>query len=132
MIKKNLFWIYSLIVIGFVLILTTSCKKDENDPDYASKIAGTYNGTVTLVGTGTVPCSTTINKNSATKVNLIILIGTITIPFNGISVSSGGNNIYNLSYSDLSGTFEGQIDGDTLTWTLTAGSTIEIFSGTKS
>lgn len=35
--KKNRFWIYPLIVMGFVLILTNSCKKDKDDDDDVKK-----------------------------------------------------------------------------------------------
>lgn len=128
--KKYINWINPLLALSLTLILATGCKKDK-DADLAGRIAGTYSGTATLLGISTVPCTTTINKSTENVVNLVITIETINIPFNGISVSSGGNNVYNLSYSDSSGTFEGQINGVTLTWTLTAGGITETFTGTK-
>jgi len=117
--------------MGILLMLAAGCEKDENLPDYASEIAGNYNGTVTLVGTGTVPASTTINRSSNTKVNFKIIVGSTTIPLDGISVSSSSSNVYTLSYTDSSGSCQGQVDGNTLTWTLTAGNMVETFSGTK-
>lgn len=126
---KNNKIINPLIVIGFLLLLATGCKKDQ--VDYASQITGTYNGTVTIVGTGTVSGSSTLNKSSEEVVNLIITINSKDTPLNGISVSSAGNNVYNLSYTDASGTFSGQVNGNSLTWTLSAGSAIDTFTGTK-
>ena len=127
----NRFWIYPLVVMGFLLMLTSSCEKDENLPDYASEIAGTYDGTVTLVGTGTVSASSTFTRSSNTKVDLIVTIGSNNISLDGIDITSSGGNIYNLSYSDSSGSFQGKVEGNVLTWTLTAGSIVETFSGTK-
>ena len=118
-----------LIVIGFLLTLAIGCKKDQ--VDYASQITGTYNGTVTIVGTGTISGSSTLNKASEEVVNLVITINSKDTPLNGISVSSSGNNVYNLSYTDASGTFSGQVKGNLLTWTLSAGSATDTFTGSK-
>jgi hypothetical protein len=127
---KKKIWIYPLIVMGFLFMHLTSCTKDTIQADFASKIAGTYSGTVTVVGTGTASCTSTLVKSTETVVNLTILIGTTSIPLNGITVTSSGN-IYNLSYTDSSGSFTGKVDGNTLTWTLVSGSTTDTFSGTK-
>ena len=124
--KKGQFLFFVLAVF---LIAFTSCKKDEILSDSGSKIEGTYNGTITVVGLATVPASTTLSKVSETIVNLIIVIGTDSIPLNGINLSRAGNNIYNLS--DSYGFFVGKVEGNKLTWTLTAGGVVESFSGTK-
>lgn len=112
-------------------MLANSCEKDDNLPDYASEIAGTYNGTVTVENLGTVPCISVLTKNSNQEVDLEITIGSNSIPLKGIDISSSGNDIYDLKYTDRSGSFTGKVDGNRLTWTLTASDIIETFSGTK-
>jgi hypothetical protein len=129
--QKNKIWFYPLIVFGFLLILSTGCSKDDNLPGLAGAIAGTYNGTISVNGSGTVSCSSILTRSSQTKVDLTIIIGATNIPLDGINVSSSGSNIYNLSYSDSSGSFTGKVEGNLLTWTLSDGSTSETFSGTK-
>ena len=129
--QKNRIWIYSLVLMGFLLILATSCEKDETLPDYASKIVGTYNGTVKVTGIATVPGSSTLTKSSEQEVDLEVKIGSSSIPLDGIEVSSSGADIYNLKYSDSSGSFTGKVEGNILTWTLTGGGDTMTFSGTK-
>ena len=86
--------------MGFLLMFITSCEKDENLPDYASEIIGTYNGTVTVVGTGTVAGTSILTKSSEQVVDLEILISSVSIPLNGIKVSSSGADTYDLNYTD--------------------------------
>ena len=129
--QKNRIWIYPLIVMGFLLMLTASCEKDKNLPDYASEIVGTYNGIVTAVGTGTVSGSSTLTKSSEQVVDLEIKIGSNSIPLDGIDVSSPEDDIYNLKYTDSSGSFTGKVEANKLTWTITAGSVTQTFSGTR-
>jgi len=121
-----------ILFILFVVfsIALTSCKKDKNENlnDYARNIAGTYNGTMTADGSAAVSASSILTKSSDTIVNLIILVGSNSIPVNGIMVNKSGT-IYNLTYAG--GSFEGKVEGNQLTWTLTAGSIVETFSGTK-
>jgi hypothetical protein len=65
------------------------------------------------------------------------LVGSNNIPLDGINVSIterdsiSGGDIYNLKYTDSSGSLIGKVEGNRLTWTLTAGSLVETFSGTK-
>jgi hypothetical protein len=127
--QKNRICIY--LLIGFLLVLATNCKKDKTLPDYASKIAGTYNGTVTVIGTGTAAGSSTLTKSSEQVVDLEIIIGSSNIPLDGIDISSDGDDIYNLKYTDSSGSFIGKVEGNKLTWTLTAGSVVDTFTGSK-
>lgn len=128
---QNRIWICSLIVMGFLLMLASSCQKDETLTDYASEIVGTYNGTITVVGTGTVPSSSKLTKSSEQVVDLEIYVGSSSTSLDGIKVSSSGSNIYTLSYTDSSGSFVGKVEENILTWTLTAGSVSDTFSGTK-
>jgi hypothetical protein len=128
--KEKRICIYPLIIMGILLMLAISCKKDENNTDYASKIIGTYNGTITLVGTGSVSGSSTLTRSSDKVVDLEIIISSTSIPLPGITVSSSGS-IYNLNYGVSGSSFTGKVDGNTLTWTLTAGSITETFTGTK-
>jgi len=117
------------IALGILLSLNSGCNKDEQD--YASQIIGTYNGSITVVGTGTVPCSTTVNKNTGSTVDLVITIGSSGTPLNSINVSSSGNSSYSLSYTDSSGSFSGTVSGNKLSWTLEAGGITETFVGTR-
>ena len=120
--------VYTIFLFAFLNLLAAGCKKDQQD--YASQITGTYRGTTTITGTGTVACTSTLGKNSNTSVNLTITIGSTNIPLNGISVSKSGS-AYGLSYTDSSGSFNGTVDGNKLTWTMTASGTTETFSGTR-
>ncbi len=130
--QKNRIWIYpSFVIMGFLLLLATSCEKDSTSPDYASKVTGTYYGTVTVVGTGSVSGSSKLTKSSDKVVNLVITIGSSSIPLNGIDVSKSGGTIYYLNYTDASGSFSGTVNGNSLTWTLTDGSDTITFSGTR-
>jgi len=127
--RKNL--ILSLSLAVMLVTFSVSCTKDDNSPDLGSKIAGTYIGTLTMVGTGTVSCSSQLTRSSNTKVNLVIYIGTSNVPLNGIEVSSSSTDVYSLSYIDSSGSFTGKVDGKTFTWTLSAGGVTQTFSGVK-
>jgi hypothetical protein len=127
--RKNLILPLSLAVL--LVTFSVSCTKDDNSPDLGTKIAGTYVGTLTMVGTGTVPCSSQLTRSSNTKVKLVIVIGTSNIPLDGIEVSTNSTGIYSLSYIDSSGSFNGKVDGNTFTWTLSAGGVTQTFSGTK-
>lgn len=118
--------------MGFLLMLAASCvTDDENLPDYASKIVGTYNGTVKVTGIQTVPGSSTLTKSSEKEVDLEIIIGSSSIPLDGIDVSSSGGDIYNLRLTDSSGSLTGKVEGNRLTYTLTDGNDTVIFDGTK-
>jgi uncharacterized protein (TIGR02145 family) len=46
--KKNKFWYYSLILIGFLLLLANSCKKDSNNSDILTDKDGNIYHTVTI------------------------------------------------------------------------------------
>jgi hypothetical protein len=138
--QKNKIWIYPLISLGFALMLATSCipeEKDEILPDYSGKIVGSYNGTATLVGTGTLPATSTLTKRSEQVVDLSCKIGSESTNLTGIgiSISKGDSisngDIYNLKYTDSSGSFTGKVEGNKLTWTITSGIFKETFYGTK-
>jgi len=114
-----------------MLAILSACEKDDSGPDLSSSVTGTYSGTVTVVGTGSAACVCVISKSSDTKVTMKITVSTTTATLPGISVSSSGTDSYDLSYTDSSGTFEGSVNGNTLTWTLTGGGYVETFSGTR-
>jgi hypothetical protein len=128
---KNRILIFPSIIMGFLLMLATSCEDDKNLPDYASEIVGAYYGTVNIVGTGTVSGSSILTKRSEQVIDLEVKIGLESTSLNRIDVSMSGGDIYNLKKTDSSGSFTGKVEGNLLTWTLTDGSTTIIFSGTK-
>jgi len=130
--QKNRIWIYpSIIIMGFLLLLATGCEKDSSSPDYASKVAGTYDGTLTVVGTGSLSGSSILTKSSDKVVNLEIIIGSSSIYLNGIDVSKPGSSIYYLNLTDATGSFTGTVNGNSFTWTLTDGDDVITFSGTR-
>jgi hypothetical protein len=49
----------------------------------------------------------------------------------GVKLSNGGKGKITLTYSDSSGTQNGTIDNNSITFTLLAGTIEETFSGTK-
>lgn len=114
-----------------MLAAVAACEKDDSGPDLSSSVTGTYSGTVTVVGTGSAACVCVISRSSDTKVSMKITVSTTTATLPGISVSSSGTDSYDLSLTDASGTFDGSVNGDLLTWTLTGGGYVETFSGTR-
>ena len=128
--QNSQIWIYTLIVTGLALFLINSCEEGENLPDYASKIEGTYNGQV-IVGVNSVSASSTLTKDSEQVVDLEINIGSNSIPLKNIKIVSYEDGIYNLEYSDRSGSFSGEVEGNKFSWILKAGNITETFSGTK-
>lgn len=124
---KNLKVMYVVVLLSLVI----SCEKDEGIKDYASMVVGTYAGTVSYNGGNTVAASSSLSKVTEKTANLIITIGSTTIPLNGIVVASSTNNAYSLSYVDSSGSFTGAVNGNKLDWTLSAGTDVIVFSGIK-
>lgn len=124
---KNLKVLYFVALLSLVI----SCKKDEGTIDYASMVVGTYSGTVSYNGAASSAASSTLSRVSERTVNLVIIIGTTSIPLDGIVVAASTNNAYSLSYVDSSGSFTGAMNGNKLDWTLTAGTDVIVFSGIK-
>ena len=120
-----------VIIVLLSTVLTGCSKKDDDSPDFASAIAGTYTGTVTVSGIGTTSGSTTITRVSETKVNMIVAITGTQVPLNGINVSSPSSNTYSLSFSDSSGSLSGTVSGLNCNWTMTGGGDVVVFSGTR-
>jgi hypothetical protein len=124
-------WFYSLLVLGLLTTIAAGCTKKDDVVDLASAIAGTYTGTINVGGSLSASASSNLSRSTNTIVNLIITIGTTTIPLNGINVSNPSSNNYNLSLTDAGGSFIGTVQGNRLSWTLTAGSDVDVFTGTK-
>ena len=120
---------FSLLVI--IIVIATGCKKDETNPDFASSIASTYNGTFTASGIGSLTGASTLAKVSDTMVNLTLTISGQNISLNGIIVSSPSKDAYSLTLSDSSGSFTGTVQGKTLNYTMTSGTDIITFTGTR-
>ena len=106
-----------------LLLVVTSCEKDEVITDFATEIAGTYAGTITETGMGSESASSKLSRSSDNVVDLIIFVGSITIPIEDISVSRHTNSVYNLLKSDSDGSFTGAVQGNKLDWTITSGNT---------
>ena len=119
--------------MGFLLVFATGCGSngDDPDPDFASKVAGTYSGSVTVQGVGTVPGTSKLIRSSDKVVDLEITINSNVIPLDGITVSHSGGNVYNLNLADASGSLTGKVEGNTLTYTIMGGGDTVTFSGTK-
>jgi hypothetical protein len=124
-------WISLLLLLGFLTTVLISCTKKEDTPDYATAIAGTYTGTLTVVGTGSATASSTLSKSTETLVDLLVSIGARYTTLSGINVSNPSSNNYTLSYTDASGSFTGKVQGNILTWTITDGTSVDTFTGTK-
>jgi hypothetical protein len=124
-------WLNLLVIIGLLSAELTGCKKDNTNPDFAGAIAGTYTGTITASGIGSVSASTTITKVNETTVNFVITIGGTPIPLDGITVSNPSGNTYALSLSDSSGNLTGTVIVKTLNFTLTSGTDVDVFTGTR-
>jgi hypothetical protein len=122
-----------LFLITLASFFLTGCPGDEKEGliDYASMVTGTYSGLVSYNGGASVAATSSLNKSTEKTVNLVITIGTTTIPLNGIVVSLSTNNAYSLSYVDSSGTLTGTVNGNKLDWILNAGTDVVVFSGIK-
>ncbi len=119
-----------LLILAFVLSTLISCNGDNPQADYANIIAGTYTGTVTT-GTGTVAGITTITKRSETRVDMDITAGSHSLTIPGIKVSSVENNVYTLSFTIADKSLAGEVEGNTLTYTLASGVLTGTFTGTR-
>lgn len=119
----------SLLLAGVALAFS-SC--DGNDPqdDYASIIAGTYNGTVTT-GSTTIPGTTEIVRFTDAKADMHISAGSRTLDIYGVRITNSGNDVYYLSYSIVGNTLSGNVQGNQLTYTLTSGALNGTFTGTR-
>ena len=126
--RKQIF--YFLVVI---LMIGYGCKKDsDTSGDLTAGKSGSYVGSMTLVGTGTVAATCKVVKVSNTTVNLEMTVAGETIPtLPSVTLSDAGSGKINLSYTDSSGSLNGSIVNNTLTFTLQAGTIQENFSGTK-
>jgi len=119
-----------LIILAFVLTTLMSCNGDEPQVDYGGIIAGTYTGTVTT-GTGTVAGITTITKRSETRVDMDITAGSHSLVIPGIKVSSVEDNVYTLSFTITDKSLAGEVEGNTLNYTLASGVLTGTFTGTR-
>jgi hypothetical protein len=54
---KNRIWIYPLLALGFLLMLGSSSKKDQNHPDYASTLNTRGSGNIDRVAICHNPCT---------------------------------------------------------------------------
>ncbi len=119
-----------LIILAFVLTTLTSCNGDDPQADYGGIIAGTYTGTVTT-GTGTAAGITTITKRSETRVDMDITAGSHSLTIPVIKVSSVEDNVYTLSFAITDKSLAGEVEGNTLTYTLASGVLTGTFTGTR-
>ncbi|MRR21973.1 hypothetical protein EG830_03215 [bacterium] len=121
--------ILSLLLAGVAMGLS-SCDGDDPQDDYASVIEGTYYGTVTT-GSTTVPGTTELVRFTDVKVDVHISAGSRTLDIYGVKISNSGDDIYNLSYSIVGNTLDGNVEGNQLTYTLTSGALNGTFTGTR-
>lgn len=120
-----------LSTLVILIVFCFACEKDDSGQDNAKSVAGTYTGTIVVTGTGSASCTSVLTRSSNDEVNLKIKINTSTIPLDGITVTSSGTDSYDLNLEDSSGSFEGSVEGDLFTWTLSAGEYISTFSGSR-
>lgn len=113
-----------------VLFSVTSCNKDESQSGLADKVVGTYHGT-TYFGTANIPCTSIITKIGDTNVELTITFNGSSFSFAEIAVFNGGNNTYILSYSDQSGSIDGKVEGNVLTYNVSSGVLSTVFTGSR-
>jgi hypothetical protein len=122
--KIKLFCFFAL------LFSVISCNKDENPSSLADKVVGTYHGT-TSFGIANMPCTSVITKAADTKVGLTITVNGSSFDFAEIDVFNGGNDAYILSYSNQSGSIEGKVEGNVLTYTVISGVLSTVFTGSR-
>jgi|WetSurMetagenome_2_1015567.scaffolds.fasta_scaffold29413_1 hypothetical protein len=113
-----------------LLLLVVSCSKDETSTGLADKVTGTYNG-ITTYGTTHLDCITKITKASDTKVRMSVVYEGANFLFGEIAVINAGNDKYLLSFSDQSGSIDGVVEGNTLTYSISNGVLNTLFTGTR-
>ena len=128
--------IIRLLFLSMIIIASISqgCDKDDDEQsnDFATKVAGNYTGTWDVVGIGQINGTCKLIRVSNSSVNLESTAGGTTVPtIPGIKLSDSGNGKVKMSYSDSSGSLNGYIEGNSITFTLIAGSIEETFTGTK-
>ncbi len=65
--KKNVFYLL-LAVLGFIVL--PSCSKDDDETDYATQIAKTYDGALSISGAPYTSNQLTINRTATNKIQL--------------------------------------------------------------
>ena len=125
--KKTLTW---FILSTVAAIAAISCNGDDPQADYAGIIAGTYTGTVTTES-GTTSGTTIITKSSETRVDMDITAGSHSLNIPGIKVSTADDKVYTLSFSIAGNSLAGEVEGNSLTYTLSSGSLDGTFTGTR-
>jgi hypothetical protein len=119
--------------ICFIALLSSfiSCNKDEYPTTgYADKVVGTYYGTM-YHGAAPLSCTAQVIKATDTKVSLKLIINGSSFSFGEIDVTNGGNDTFNLSYSDPSGYLSGRVEGNAITISINSGVLNDIFTGNR-
>lgn len=113
------------------MLICFGCSNDEDSVDLASGVEGFYSGSWRVSGynrSGT--CE--VIRVSDTKVTLemeILGVGIPEVP--DVNLSDGGDGKIILKYTDSSGNINGTIQGNSITISITDGSTSLSFSGTR-
>jgi hypothetical protein len=123
--KKIKVFCFFALLFSFI-----SCNKDENPSSLADKVVGTYHGT-TYFGTAHLSCTSIITKTADAMVKLSIYFNGSSFIFAEIGVFNGVNNTYILSYSDQSGTLDGKVEGNALTYNVSSGVLVTVFTGSR-
>jgi hypothetical protein len=118
-------------IVGITLFSIAGCKKDNSSPDFATSISGTYNGNFSISGVGSVTGSSKLTKADDNLVNLTMTISSQEISLDGIIVTSPVKNSYSLTYTDLSGSFTGTVQGNNFSFSMSAGTDVVTFTGTR-
>jgi hypothetical protein len=126
---KLMLFFWAVVMIAF-----TSCKKDDSSstpaPDAATAVAGSYKGKLNAMGVA-IDATTVLTKVTETTATLSITMVGQTQPYGTVKITSGGTNTYNLTMDASAIPFTGKIEGNKLTWSMTADSMTQTFSGTK-
>jgi len=124
--KAQLFFLTAVL-----MLICFGCSNDDDSVDLASGVEGFYSGSWRVSGynrSGT--CE--VIRVSDTKVTLEMEILGVGIPeMPDVKLSDGGNGTINLKYTDSSGNLDGKIQGESITISITDGSTSLSFSGTR-
>jgi len=125
--KRKLF-----ILAAIMLMICFGCSKHDDLPnDLASEAVGLYEGSWNANGgkhSGT--CEVIKVTNTSVTLEMEILgVGIPEVP--DVKVSDGGDGKINLKYTDSSGNINGTIQGNSITVSITDGSTTISFSGAR-
>ena len=127
---------FSFALIGIVVMFAVSCKKDADQatpapPDYPSLASGLYTGNYMYSGVQ-IPGTAKLTKANDTAVIFdMVISGQVIPPSPPVKASAGSGGSILLHSADAGGIIDGNVFNKTIYFSLTSGTGVVTFTGTK-